>query len=136
MKHSEDKQQYALKVCRFLSDSLHHGTITVARAGEVAEKIVHNISLVNHEYDFLNLLKELAKDFQELTALTEEVTINIKKLERQKLELMVKNFVVQHLHHDLEEAREIMEAVMDETVKLPELKKKFQSFRDYVDKIL
>ncbi|HYC79427.1 MAG TPA: hypothetical protein VEC17_00180, partial [Candidatus Binatia bacterium] len=60
------RDHYGRMVCFFLAEGLRSRKISISRAAEIAEKVLNHVNLLDTETAFLNLVKELAKDFEEL----------------------------------------------------------------------
>lgn len=129
------KEQYAKLTCLFLAEQLRVKKISLRRAADIAQKVVVNINLVDSESDFLRLIKELSKDFEELYTLEERVFFWMHANERRKLESSVRAFAIEVFPQNPKLALDVMlEAIKDE-VRLDDLRQKFPLFTKYLDSI-
>lgn len=128
----DKKEEYAKAVCLFLAEQLRIHRLTLARAAEIARKIVAHMNLIDTEYDFLNLVKELSKDFDELVVLEQRVYIGVVQDERKHMETLVKEFVIETLSNDSDLALAIMHDATQDKVKLSDLKQKFPQFNTFL----
>jgi len=126
------KEQYAKTVCLFLAEQLRVKKIGLQRAADIAQKVVYNINLMDTEADFLRLVKELSKDFDELFRLEDRVFFNMIADERKQMENLVRNFAIQILSQDPNMALDIMLEAIKEETKVETLAAKFPKFNDYI----
>ncbi|MBI4049460.1 MAG: hypothetical protein HY395_01425 [Candidatus Doudnabacteria bacterium] len=129
-----DKEQYAKLVCLFLAEQLRTRKISLHRAADIAQKVLNNINLLNDEHDFLRLIKELSKDFEELFRLEDRVFFWVEANERKNMEASVKTFAIEVIPQDPKLALEVMLEAIKEEVKLEDLKQKFPMFSDYLQR--
>ncbi len=128
-----NKQDYARAVCLFLAEGLRTRRIALTRALEIAQKVLDNLNLLDTEYDFLRLIKELSNDFEELLKLEQRVFLYVKSDERAKTELVVKDFVVNQLSTNMAEAVKVMDEVINHKVSLDQLKTKYPAFKTFIE---
>lgn len=126
------KEEYAKMACLFLAEGLRTRRLELQRASEIAEKILQNINLLDTEHDFLSLVKELSKDFQELTALEHKLGQSIELNEKRKLEQQVREYVVTILPSDTQTAMAILQDAAHEKVSLESLKSKYPEFNKFI----
>jgi hypothetical protein len=129
-----NRHDYALAVCHFLAEGLRSRQISLMRGAEIAEKVIQNLNLIDTEYDFLRLVKELSKDFEELLQLEQRISMFIKGDERKKMELEVKEFVVMSLAQDAASAVQLMEAAIKDGADTKGLAQRFPKFKAYLEK--
>lgn len=127
------KQDYARAVCVFLADGLRSKRVPLQHAAEIAQKVVENINLIDTEKDFLNFIKNLSKDFEELVKLEDRIFMHMKIDERKVMEAKVREFVVTVLQSDLSQAVEILDAAVKSGSKIDELQQKFPKFRQFLE---
>lgn len=127
-----NKEDYAKMVCLFLAELLRTHKISLNRAAEIAQKVVENINLINNEKDFLGLISELNKDFEELFRLEDRVFFHIAVDERKQMESQVRSFVIQIISDDPKMALDIMMEAIKEESKLETLSVKFPKFNDFL----
>jgi signal transduction histidine kinase len=128
------KEQYAQMVCLFLAEALRTRRISLQRAAEIAEKFLQNLSLLDTENDFLSLIKELAKDFDELDVLESRVAKSKETTEKRRLESLVKEFVIGILATDVKMAMSILQDASTDNAKLSDLGAKYPAFKNYLSK--
>jgi hypothetical protein len=129
-----NRHDYALAVCHFLAEGLRSRQISLMRGAEIAEKVIQNLNLIDSEYDFLRLVKELSKDFDELLQLEQRISMFIKGDERKKMEIEVKEFVITSLAQDAASAVQLMEAAIKDGADSRGLAARFPKFKEYLDK--
>ncbi len=128
----KDKNDYARVVCAFLAEGLRTRQVSLERSVEIADKVVQNINLLDTEQDFLGLIKELSKDFEELLKLEDRIERFIKTDERKKMEKLVQDYALQSMRQDLKEASQVMEAALQESATLESLSQQFPKFSKYL----
>jgi hypothetical protein len=126
------KNDYAKSVCHFLAEGLRTRRIGLKRAAEIAQKVVDHINLLDTEKDFLALIKELSKDFEELLKLEDRIYMYIKSDDRVKMELKVKEFAVNLMAHDTALAVQIMEEAVKADADIKVLSEKFPQFKQFI----
>ena len=129
-----DKEQYAKLVCLFLAEQLRTKKISLKRAADIAQKVMNNMNLLNTEHDFLRLIKELSKDFEELFTLGDRVFFWVQANERKSLEASVRTFAIEVIPKDPKLALDVMLEAIREEVKLEDLKQKFPLFSEYLQR--
>jgi hypothetical protein len=128
------KEQYAQMVCLFLAEGLRTRRISLQRAAEIAEKFLQNLNLLDTENDFLSLIKELSKDFDELSVLETKVAKSKETTEKRKLEALVKEFVIGILATDVKMAMNILQDASIGDAQLRDLGAKYPAFKNYLGK--
>ncbi len=128
-----DKNHYARMVCLFLAEGLRTRNMGLRRAGEIAEKVLQNMNLLDNERDFLMLVKELAKDFDEMTTLEKKLIMDKEKKEKRDMERIVKDFSVQSLSGNSHQALSLLQDATGQNVTLEELEKKYPDFKEFVE---
>ena|SRR3989338_2336501 len=131
---SGTKNEYAKAVCYFLAEQLRVHKISLARAADIAAKFLQNINLVNSELDFLRLVKELSKDFEELGRLESIVYFRIVEKGRDELERIVRDCVVVTLATDPDLALSMLKEAIHPQAELVSLAKKFPVLNQYITK--
>jgi hypothetical protein len=127
------KEQYAKMVCLFLAEGLRTRRISLRRSGEIAEKILQNINLVDTESDFLSLVKELSKDFEELTVLESKIARTKELNEKKWVEAKVREFAIHSLPADSQSALSILQDAADGNSDLTKLQEKYPAFKNYLN---
>lgn len=125
---ADQKNEYAKSVCYFLAEELRVRNISLERAAEIAQKVVDNINLIDTEEDFLKLIKDLSRDFEELFRLERRIQIGIKISKRKELEAMVRQFVINILPQDTAMALQILKETIRDGIMEEDLRKDFPKF--------
>ena len=86
MPQQDSKNDFAKAVSLFLAEMLRTRSITLRRAADIAEQVINNINLIEGEADFLRLIKDLSRDFEELHQLSGRIQMNGRSRQRQDLE--------------------------------------------------
>lgn len=128
----KNKDDYARTVTAFLAESLRTRKVSLERSVEISDKVVQNINLLDTEQDFLKLIKELSKDFEELHKLEERVVLLIKSDQRKKMETKVQEYATEAIMYNVQEATQLMEAAMQENATLDQLSLDFPQFKKYL----
>lgn len=127
-----NKEHYAKMVCLFLAEGIRTRKITLKRSAEIAEKVLLHLSLLDTEKDFLALVKELAKDFDEIIDLEGRIirqdTINLKR----HMEEIVKEFAVSIMASNSHLALDILQEATHDAATLEALAKKFPEFNNFL----
>lgn len=131
---TEHREEFAKSVCLFLAEQIRIRKITLKRAAEIAQKVVAHMNLLDTEHDFLQLIKELTKDFDELVKLEEHVFLHAKMSERNDMEHHVKDFVVSILSRDSKLALQILTDATADGADYQKLLEKFPEFNDYMSR--
>ena len=126
------KEEYAKSVCLFLAELLRTRKITLARAAEIAQKVLDHINLIDTEADFLKLIKEMTYDFEELFRLEERVIMHMETGRRQQMEDKVREFVIMVMVTDSSLALSVLQAAINEEAKLEDLCGKFPQFKEFL----
>ncbi|MBI3952503.1 MAG: hypothetical protein HY336_00940 [Candidatus Doudnabacteria bacterium] len=127
----DKKEEYAKLVCFFLAEQLRVHKISLRRACEIGQKVLDNINLVESEEDFLRLVSELSKDFEELLGLEKRTFFYVEETKRSSMEQAVRDFVILNLVNDMPQAVGLLsEAVKEsaDTSRLCQLFPKFSQF--------
>jgi len=130
----KDKNDFAKVVCLFLAEGLRTRKIGLLRASEIAQKVVDNINLLDTETDFLRLIKELSKDFEELVKLEDRVSLYIKSDERTKMETTVKEYVAKVLASNSQMAMDLIKDALKPGTDFKSLAAKYPEFKSYLEK--
>jgi hypothetical protein len=128
------KEEYAKMVCLFLAEGLRTRRIPMKRAGEIAEKVLQNINLLDTETDFLQLVKELAKDFEELVVLEGKLAKSIETGEKRHAESLVREFAIGLLSSDSKTALAILQDAATGHTNMAELESKYPKFKEFTSK--
>ena len=129
-----NKEQYARLVCLFLAEQLRVKKISLRRAADISQRVVNNINLIDTEQDFLRLVKELSKDFEELFTLEDRVFFYMQINERRSMETFVKRFAIEIIPQDPKLALDIMLTAIKDEAKLEDLKARFPLFSQYLER--
>ncbi|MGE5298330.1 MAG: hypothetical protein ACM3KM_04155 [Acidobacteriaceae bacterium] len=127
-----NKEDYAKLVCLFLAEGLLTREIRLERAADIAEKVVTNINLLDSEFDFLKLIKDISKDFEEVTRLESKVKRIVRCQVHTETEAKVKEFAVFTLRTNPKLALTIMQETVRNNPDLNQLAEKFQEFKQYL----
>jgi predicted transcriptional regulator len=131
-KFDQKKQNFGKAICLFLAEGMRSREIGLARAADIAEKVVSNINLIDTEEDFYNLIKELSKDFEELKKLNKKLVKAVKNAEQEKMEKSVKEYVSRILSHDSKLALTLMQEACKPGANLQNLREQFPSFDFFI----
>jgi hypothetical protein len=134
MPDTAKKEEYAKAVSLFLAELLRTRKISLERAAEIAQKVLHNINLIDSEAQFLKFIKELTSDFQELFQLHERVFLHIKFDERKHMEQKVREFVVRAVVTDLKLASMVLQEAIQEDPSLDKICLKFPEFKAFIER--
>jgi len=116
-----------------LAELLRNHQVSLPRAAEISEKVVGNINLIDTEKQFLEFIRDLSRDFEELIQFTKRIDMHMQVGEREKLEIQVREFVISSLGTDLQTAFGVLsEAIKDET-RQEDLCQKFPQFKQFID---
>jgi hypothetical protein len=125
------KEQYAKMVCLFLAEGLRTRRIPLQNAAEIAGKFLQNINLLDTEQDFLSLVKELSKDFSELSVLEHQASRAIQISEKRRLEQQVREFAVQVIVTDPPRALSLLQDAARDDVSIETLCAKYPEFKSF-----
>lgn len=128
------KEEYAKAVCFFLSEMLRTHKISLERSAEIAQRILENINLLDTEEDFLKLIKELSKDFEELVKLEERAYYRVEQSDRKNLDHIVREFVIYTIAEDLKLAASLLQEVVNKKSTPEELCAKYPQFNEFISK--
>lgn len=124
-----DKNQYGHMLCLFLAEGIRTRKIALRRSAEIAEHVLRHINLLETEADFLMLVKELSKDFEELVPLEGKMLICQDLGVKRDLELLVKDYVVSILPTDSITALNILQDASTGKFTLELLQSKYPEFK-------
>ncbi len=126
------KEQYAQAVCYFLAELLRNHRVSLPRAAEISEKVVGNINLIDTEKQFLEFIRDLSRDFEELLQFTERIDMHMKAGDREKLETQVREFVISSIGSDLDTAFAVLNEAIKEGCRHEDLCQKFPQFHQFI----
>lgn len=135
MSNLPEKEKYIKILCLFLAEEMRVHNIELDRAAFVARKVMQNINLLDSEKDFLSLIKELSKDFNELVRFGQHLEYSSAIKSRRNWEQFVTDYVVSNLTNNMHTALQIVEDASQPDMSLDILKKKYPEFGDYIVKI-
>jgi hypothetical protein len=127
------KNDFARHISLFLAELLRTRKIDLERAAEIAQKVVENINLIDNENHFLQFVKELTLDFDELFPFEERVHMHLHVGERRDLERRVRSYAVHIMSTDLNQSLAILQEAIKDEINLDQLYSKFPQFKIYVD---
>ena len=132
MPNQAKQNEYARAVSLFLAESLRTHRTSLARAAEIAQKVLQNINLIDTEAQFLDFVKVLSSDFEELHHLGEVFHMHMKVSERQYLEQKVRLFVIQVISSNMSLAASVLDEAIKDDVSLDALTAKFPDFKEFM----
>lgn len=136
VKQKDNKEEYTKAVCYFLAEQLRVHKISLRRAADIGQKVLNNLGLIETERDFLLLVKELSKDFEELAKLEQRIFFYVEETDRKQMEKAVRDFVIAKIAQDVKSSLLILvEAVKDKTT-TQSLEEKFPEFKQFTSKRL
>lgn len=127
------KEEYARAVCYFLAELLRNHRVALPRAAEISEKVLANINLIDTELQFLEFIRVISKDFEELVGFSERIDMHMKVGERQKLDIQVREFVIASLDKDLETAFLVLSEAVKPDACHEVLCGKFPVFKQFIE---
>lgn len=127
------KEEYAKAVCYFLAELLRNHKVSLRRAAEISEKVVANINLIDTELHFLEFIRELSRDFEELVTLTTRIDLHLKTGEREKLDMQVREFVISSLDKDIHLAFGVLNEAVQPGACHEKLCQKFPLFKQFIE---
>lgn len=127
------KEEYAKCVCLFLAEGLRNHKISLKRAADIGQKVIDHLNLVDSEQDFLRLVKDLESDFEELISLEKIVLLNSQKSDREKMEALVREYVIAEMAADPKLSLSLLTAATNDQATLTDLKNKFPQFAGYLE---
>lgn len=107
--------------------------MSLVRVCEIAEKVVDHMNILHDEKDFLNLVKELSKDFEELHVLEEKMVEKQRQIERELFDDMIKEFVVHILPTNSKIALAVLEDSTRTGLDTEALQAKYPEFKKFKD---
>ena len=133
MADQNNKNEYAKAVSMFLAELLRTRKIGLVRAADIAQKFVENINLLDSEQRFLQFIKELSDDFEELYHLEERVDMHMKFNFRHDFEQKVREFAIATLFTDPNLACSVLQEAVNENCELNTLAVKFPQFGNFIN---
>jgi hypothetical protein len=127
------KEEYAKAVCYFLAELLRNHRVALPRAAEISEKVVANINLIDTELQFLEFIRELSRDFDELVSFSARIDMHMKVGEREKLDTQVREFVIFSLDKDLELAYGVLNEAVQPGACHEVICGKFPIFKQFIE---
>lgn len=129
----DQKDQYAKAVSMFLAELLRTRRIGLNRAADIAQKVVANLNLLDSEARFLQFIKELSGDFEELFQLEARVDMHMKFSARHDFEQKVREFAISTLPTDANLACLVLQEAVSENCESEELSAKFPQFKEFIN---
>jgi len=130
----ENKQRFIKTVNVFLADLHHLGKITWDRAEKIAQNFFRHINLLDEEEDFLKLIEELSKDFEELHELTVRIKRSIHADKRRQMENNAREFAIFMMTNNARAASDFLKEVLQEGVSEDYLSEKFPEYGHFLQK--
>lgn len=127
------QEQLARSVCDFLSEMLRTKQVSLERGAEIASAVTHRLQTIRSESDFLDAVRELEFDFQELHALHSELQMHSRLSDRQSMEHLVRLYAADILVRDPKGAVTIMEEALRPDVTLDWLLRKYPAFNQFYE---
>lgn len=128
------KHHYAKLTCLFLVEGLRTRKMPLPRVVEIAEKFLDHVNLLDSERDFLLLVKELSKDFEELVALENKILQNRNIQERRKFEQLVKEFAIKYMSDNSQLALKVLKEACSDTANISTLSSRYPEFNQFAKK--
>lgn len=128
------QEELAKAVCLFLAEMLRTRNTSLERSAEIAAAVVEKLPTIESEAEFLEIVRTMEADFQELKVLEEDLAFHHQADARQKMEQLVREFAIGSLPGDPERAVVIMEESLKPGSTLASLREKFADFNEFVGK--
>ncbi|MBX4186850.1 MAG: hypothetical protein KW802_01140 [Candidatus Doudnabacteria bacterium] len=129
----QSKNEYAKHVSLFLAELLRTRKIDLERAADIAQKVLQNINLIDNEQHFLQFVKELSRDFEELFPFETKMQMHVRSNVRKDVERKVQSYAVHMMSHDMGESLAILQEAIRDEVNLVQLCQKFPKFQQYIE---
>jgi len=94
------KENMSKAVCLFLAEMLRTRKVKLDRCADIAAEIVNRLESIGSEKQFLDAVKELEFEFQELKTLKNDLLQVTSMSSRQQMEQIVREYAIQILPHD------------------------------------
>lgn len=130
-----EQNQYGRMFCMFLAEGLRSRRISLKRSADIAEHFLKHANLLHNELDFLALVRELTKDFEELLIFENQMVKNRERADKRSLDSLVKDFVVSTLPKNPELSLGILQDAASGTFDLERLKAKYPDFSKFTQKL-
>ena len=131
---AELKEKLAKAVCLFLAEMLRTREVTLRRGAEIAAQVVDQLGEIKSEIHFLEIVREMEYEFQELKQLEKDLVFYHEVDKREKMEKLVRQYAVNYLPDNPEAAVDIMEEALKPDITLEDLAKKFVDFAKFINK--
>jgi len=127
------QESLARVVCLFLAEMLRTREVSLKRGAEIAERIVVKLSEVETEQHFLEIIKRLEYDFQELRHLHRDLIFYHEVSDREMMEKLVREFAIQQLPNEPQRAVGLMEQALKPEISLRDLTNDHPGFAEFVE---
>jgi len=131
---AELKEKLARAVCLFLAEMLRTRKLNLDRSAEIAARVVERLDKIETELNFLEAVRQLEFEFQELNILEQDLINLYGMSERKKMENYVRQYAIHRLPNNPEAAVEIMEEALKPDTTLDDLAAKFSEFAKFLEK--
>lgn len=132
---AELKEKLSKAVCLFLAEMLRTRSMSLERSAEIAAGIVEQLDEIQNEMHFLEVVREMEYEFQELKQLERDLVFYNQVGERERMEEVVRQYAINYLPDNPEAAVEIMEKALLSGTTLDDLIHEFPEFEKFVSKL-
>ena len=123
-------------VCLFLAEMLRTRKVKLDRCADIAAEIVNRLESIGSEKQFLDAVKELEFEFQELKTLKNDLLQVTSMSSRQQMEQIVREYAIQILPHDPKQSILLLEEALKSESTLISLSKRFPAFAKFAEDYL
>lgn len=131
---TDTKNREALSrcVCLFLAEMLRTRKVSLSRAADIAAVTLMEFDKIFSEAEFLEAIRRLEFEFQEIKYLEQDVLLFSQISERERMEHLVKEFVIKKLPTDPKLPLDIMQQALVSGSTLESLSRRFSDFALFV----
>ncbi|OGE91132.1 MAG: hypothetical protein A3G07_00665 [Candidatus Doudnabacteria bacterium RIFCSPLOWO2_12_FULL_47_12] len=130
------KENMSKAVCLFLAEMLRTRKVKLDRCADIAAEIVNRLESIGSEKQFLDAVKELEFEFQELKTLKNDLLQVTSMSSRQQMEQIVREYAIQILPHDPKQSILLLEEALKSESTLISLSKRFSDFAKFAEDYL
>jgi len=130
------KENMSKAVCLFFAEMLRTRKVKLDRCADIAAEIVNRLESIGSEKQFLDAVKELEFEFQELKTLKNDLLQVTSMSSRQQMEQIVREYAIQILPHDPKQSILLLEEALKSESTLISLSKRFSDFAKFAEDYL
>jgi hypothetical protein len=121
-------------IALFLAEAIRSRRTSLARAAEISGRVIANLPLIKSESQALNMVTEIEKDFQEVSALKHALHFGYKPTDVKVYEEEIKAYASKILVQDMNVSNNFLQDAAQTDMTIQKLCLKHPDFCEYLSK--